>query len=197
MFKKALFSIGQIKDAISSLRAEHAAVSNEISQLEDYLNQIPLLPVPLADFKKSILEMVDKRGADYLETKVRHAIESYALNYFGHTNSPRNRTIGFDAIDLTITNSAINCPQLMTRGELNDVAFFAFFGDAIKAKLSEVMDKMSAEDFGYKKLSSSEIGTDCAARREEIQTTQNKLSKLYKRKEELEDNLRQLNVTAN
>jgi hypothetical protein len=196
MFKDALFSFTQVKDAISKIRRELEAVRKEIAIEEEKLSQLPLKPLPLPDLKDAILEIVDKRGAHYLESQVTHAIESWVKNYFRQTSSERGKPINYRDMESSISNvdKIFTCPQLITKGEFNDLALYAFFGELVKVALATTMKKMTAKDFGYEGLSSKDIGTDRATRRRDIQATQIKLNELRAREKELEDNLHQLGV---
>jgi hypothetical protein len=197
-------AFNQVKTTIDALQAEYAAVCAGIAATEKQLAELPLLPVPVADLKAAILDFVDVRGQDYLADSVKSSIKDFATNSMNGTSvnaNPMGSPLRFKELESACAgnNGAISNAQLITqfgKGQFNDLALYAFFGDLVKAGLTNVMATMTDADFGYNKLTPGQIGTDRATRRAAIQAAQDQLSTLRANKAALADSLRQLGVTV-
>lgn len=197
-------AFNQVKNTVAALQAEYADVCANIEATEKQLAELPLLPVPVADLKTAILDFVDARGQDYLGEFVKSSIKDFATNAMGGSGVAANlmgSPLRFKELESACSgnNGAISNAQLITQfggGRFNDLALYAFFGDLVKAGLSNVMATMTDEDFGYAKLTPEQIGTDRATRRLAIQAAQDQLVALREIKATLASSLRQLGITV-
>ena len=197
-------AFNQVKNTVAALQAEYEAVCANIVATEKRLVELPLLAVPVDDLKAAILDFVDARGQDYLDEYVKNSIKDFATNMMSGSGVDQKLVglpLRFKELESACTgnNGAISVAQLITqfgKGQFNDLALYAFFGDLVKAGLSNVMATMTDADFGYAKLTPEQIGTDRAARRLAIQTAHDQLAALRESKASLASNLRQLGITV-
>lgn len=197
-------AFNQVKSTIDTLRTEYDTVCANIIATEKQLAELPLLPVPVADLKAAILDFVDARGQDYLTESVKGSINNFATNAIcGSTVETKlmGTPLRFKELESACSgnNGAISNAQLITqfcKGQFNDLALYAFFGDLVKAGLTNVMATMTDADFGYDRLTPEQIGTDRATRRAAIQAAQEQLATLRANKAALADSLRQLGVSV-
>lgn len=197
-------AFNQVKTTVTTLQAEYEAVCANIVATEKQLAELPLLAVPVDDLKAAILDFVDARGQDYLAESVKSSIKDFATHVMSGS-SVDQKLMGLPLIFKELesacsgNNGAISVAQLITqlgKGQFNDLALYAFFGDLVKAGLSNVMATMTDADFGYDRLTPEQIGTDRATRRHAIQAAQDQLAALRESKATLASSLRQLGITV-
>ena len=194
----------QVKATIAALSAEYDEVCKKITATEKRLSDLPLLPVPVADLKAAILDFVDASGKGYLDEYVKPAIASFATHGMaggGLNAEVMGKPLSYKLLELSVipSSGALSRSQLLTyleKSHFNDMVLYAFFGGLVKAGLAAVMDTMTDADFGYAQLKPSQIGTDRATRRVDIQAAQDQLSELRASKIALAGSLRQVGVTV-
>ena len=76
-------AFNQVKTTVATLQAEYEAVCANIVATEKQLAELPLLPVPVADLKAAILDLIDASGSGYLSECVKPTIASFATNMLG------------------------------------------------------------------------------------------------------------------
>lgn len=197
--QKEIDAFNQVKSTVEALRAEYATVCAEIVATEKMLVELPVLPVPIEDFKAAILDFVDARGKDYLNEVVKKSVTDFSthmMSGIGVDNKYMGMPLGFNELERAIAGTAgsLSIARLVSKEHTGDLALYAFFGDLVKAGLAAAMDTMSDADFGYDGLTSKDVGTDRATRRQAIQDAQHQFSMLTARKASLSSSLRQLGV---
>lgn len=198
-------AFNQVKITVATIQAEYAAVCADIAATEKQLAELPLLPVPVADLKAAVLDLVDARGQAYLAKFVKPAIHDFATNKMMGTSVEQGligKPLRFKDLEKAVAGvgGASSRAQLITafdKHQFNDLALYAFFGALVKAGLTSAMDDMADAEFGYDGLLPEQVGTDRATRRAAIQAAQDRLAALQANKITLADNLRQLGVSVN
>lgn len=200
---KDVDAFNQVKNAVNNLRGEYDEVCARIAQTEKKLADLPILPVPVADLKAAILDMVDKAGEKYI-SEMKNNIQSVA------TNKRSNVTFHMDLVGKPLRFKDLNAAlyggnsdtnidlNILTQGNtiLFDFVLCAVAGALVKASMSKVMDNMTDAEFGYAKLLPSQIGTDRATRIADIKDAEAQLGELLASKKSIAEKLRQLGVSV-
>jgi len=200
--QKEIDAFNQVKSTVAALRDEYDTICADISAKEKHLAELPNMPVPVADFKAAILDLVDARGKNYINEFVKPSITAFATHMMGGSGTDigvMGYPLNFIELESAIdgTGGALSYAQLITqmsKAQFNDIALYAFCGELVKAGLTVAMETMSDEDFGYDKITQAQIGSDRATRRAAIQATREQLAALTERKEAVRSSLRQLGV---
>lgn len=192
-----------VKNAVSSLRQEHKTLCAEISVLEERQRQLPFAPVPLADMKAAILELIDSSGRIHADEVVKEAISTFATggNSAGHIEG-RGKPLSFKNLEMATSGQSnyLSRHRFVTGEQppeaIANMAFYCFFADLVKQRLACVMQTMTEEDFGYRAIHPDKVGTDRAARRAEIALVKAQLEEKNATKKQLEAKLAQLGVSV-
>lgn len=197
-----LIAFETVKNAVSSIKQEYRTLRAEISILEERQRQLPFAPVPLADMKAAILDLIDSSGNIHADEVVKGAISTFATggNTAGNIEN-RGQPLSFKNIEMATSgqNNYLSRHRFVTGEQapeaIANMAFYCFFADLIKQRLASVMQTMSEADFGYHTIHPDKVGTDRVTRRAEIVLIKTQLAEKYATKKQLEAKLAQLGVS--
>lgn len=197
MTKSLDSALEQIQSARTNLRSEIESIASEIDRREQENRSLPNQTASFGELKKAILEMVVTAGARHAERHIRASIIDFAkgagrdmseLNKYGNplTLGELNGAILGDIFPMANTGFLSS-----GAGQIDDLALYAVFPDAVRETLSRMIDQLSPADLGLKnsdaepEMTRDEMNERIAANRAEIE-------RLKLQKTQLESELKNL-----
>ena len=204
-FDDAAAAHAKVRAAISDLRADYDATIAEIAVVENELEALPKLALPLEDMKAAILDFVTESGKRHTQERIRGAIAKFATHYnagFSVDPATMGKPLSYAELEAAISGdtsaSSYTHTHLLTGGyaQAYDQSLFSVAGDLARLALATVMEGMTPTEFGYDKISPDKIGTPRAERRLRIEALRTQLAALIDKKTDLAQKLRALGFSV-
>jgi hypothetical protein len=139
--------------------------------------------------KEAIIQLLNVSGQNYEMTSIRPAIRDLATNMkwgVGFPTEEFGKPITYKNFEKAISeNILFQVSQIFTPDKsifFDDGAFLALLFKTIEPVIRSIMEKMTPEEFGYGRISPSEIGPGLKERREMIQSIKEKIQELEHKK---------------
>jgi hypothetical protein len=154
----------QVKSAHAGLKKDLELTNNEIKRLENENAALPQLTASFEDIKQGILDLIDEAGERYLQGTIKAQLITFAT---GGLSGMRLREKPQSPLTLGELDGAVNGTlwpearaQLITpmKGQFDDLALYAVFGDALKANLTKALETLTPTDFGFGFVRQDQIG---------------------------------------
>ena len=192
-FADAVSAFEQVKKTVAAFKAEHIKICSEIEAVETELSALPLACVPIEDMKEAVLDLLEVSSSNYAKEKIRKSIISFVTGKEFDVLTPENiekrgKPLSYLDIEKSMdgTDPKMSRAQLLTGGVFDDRVLYAFFSQAIRDGLREIMEGMKPDELGYGAIHPSKIGTSRVERRQAIDDCNNRLSNLKERKSVIE-----------
>lgn len=195
-------AIAKVREMTAALRGEHDALCSDITATEAELDRQMNAYLPPEELKGAILEMV-KASGDRYAAALRSAIADFARHRLG--DSPyvpipvrqSGKPMTYAAVEIAITGERMDYQRLtlLSRGKVPappDALLVLLFGDALCARLREVMADISPNDLGYAQIDDKDIGCGMTERRALILKLGARLEELRGRRDDVRGKLTSL-----
>lgn len=199
-FDNAASAYKTILVTVEGLKVEYSQVCIQLAETQSALAAAPLLRVPLADLKEGILDFIGACGERYANEHISGAISNFARNINSGTGlDPElyNKPLRFCDLESAVNSGSKDySTQLATPSKhmFDDRALYFLFAQLVKERVADLMSRMSPEEFGYGSIHSSQVGSDRATRRLDIEVLNVKLDELKARRNDLGEKLVTLGV---
>lgn len=196
-----ILAFEQVKRAVHDLHEDHTRTKFRINEIEAEIAALHKMRPPFEDFKDGILELVGRAGQRYKDEYIKPQLISFATGGLSGSRQANNSEDFGKPLTLAELDGAINGTvhpesraQLITpeKHQFDDLAFYALFGEQVKAMFDSVLSDMGPQDFGYHHLTTDQIGPSRAEMRARENILRNELKELHAHGREVHAKIMQL-----
>lgn len=195
-FDEAAKARATVVAQIEALISEHSEIEAEAEQTIEKINRQRGMYVPPDEMKRMVVEIANasrKRWEHSVRTSICRFITKVNAEVQDVAASERGKPMTFGeietALDGKLESYAVMHFFVAPAKVSHDSPLYATVGDAIGARLMEIMSTITPGDMGYGRVRTEDIGTSMTQHREAIAALEERLSALRARLSDVHEKL--------
>ena len=187
-FNEATTARAKVVAQIDSLLSEHREIDAEAEQTLEEINKLRGMYVPPDEMKRMVVEIANA-ARERWERSVRNSICRFITKMDAEVHDvlaeDRGKPMTFGEIETALKGERESYAVLHFLAAparvSHDSPLYAAVGDAIGARLMEIMSAITPGDMGYQRVKMEDVGTGMTQRRAAIAALEGKLAALRTR----------------